>query len=438
MISTEQFVELVERENWHIIINETDGLRTESGPEPRNFFFRGVALMSIGQSAEAVATILEGLKLNPTSDWGNKILFDARLSAGDVDQAFTEFRQFILTPGDREQHKAWYVECAAQRGLFDIASEMNERRQVIAGVREPAQYAIAVQCFCKPDTLALLFESLIHLEGVTSVTLVIIQDNIHESKNPARYAQGYMAVRELLNAWRSRLSERFYSVEYLHNERNLGTAPTCRRLLDDVARKYDGFLFVEDDCILSPQAWNWTSHHLSNSISVAGTWFVSCESSFFDRRDLPLPEGLMPRLKEIASRDQFRNSYITLDFVPSTCFATRSDIWRKCANYRSFTRGPESLNKYVEMQGKRTISPVVPYASDIGMLHELGYSVANVGAANVRELKGTYLLAQSVFQPDNCSHFTGDLGLLFRATSELDEASLSELERGLSIGSSSE
>jgi hypothetical protein len=69
--------------------------------------------------------------------------------------------------------------------------------------------------------------------------------------------------------------------------------------------------------------------------------------------------------------------------------------------------------------GRKTVSPLVPRASDIGMQHELGYSVTLMGRNNVKETKTTYLMAEGSFEPKESTLFVGNSDLLYAATSVL-------------------
>jgi len=412
---------LVEAQRWHEIILATDDLSESARQSPGFSFFRGMALTKTGRAAEAIPIIEGGLALSPASRWGNKLLFDAKLANGQTTEAFDTFSRFIDSAVDYEPEKAWYIQQAVELGLLDLAAEMNEKRQVIRDVPRSPRFALGVQCFCKADTLERTFASLCELKNAKTFAIVILQDNELLSSKPEHYAAECQKVTKLISDWYSRLAAVFFSIEYLANERNLGTAPTCRRLLDHIAARYAGFLFIEDDCILAPSALDWTAYHLDNSLSQAGPWFVTCESSFFDREERILTDDMRLRMERIAELKSIKDAFVFNKFVNSTCFATRSEIWKLCANARSFTRGPESLNRLVAARGMKTLAPIVPRAADIGMLHELGYSVANVGADNVGEKKNTYLLSRGQFDPNASRLFEGNTDILYMATSKLDE-----------------
>lgn len=372
--------------------------------------------------------IERGLALEPESRWGNSILFEAYRLSGQAKVGLERFAAFINSADDYESEKTWFVQWAAEFDMLDLAAEMNEKRDVIRNVPKMPRFALGIQCFCKADTLEKVFLSLLALDNAQKFSLVIIQDCIDPVSNRDRYFSGHREVRNTIKRYLHEFQNKFYSVEYLSNQSNLGTAPTCRRLVDHICSKYDGFVFIEDDCVLAPSALDWAAYHLENTISPKGPWFVTCESSYFDKELKTLTEPTKQRLAAIAAQDAIKNSYIYNDFVNSTCFATTSDIWEICASYRSFTRGPESLTRFVKTKGAKTVAPIVPRCADIGMLHELGYSVANMGAENVRERKDTFIMAQGPFDGASCQLYEGNKNLLFDATSNLSEKSIDALE----------
>jgi tetratricopeptide (TPR) repeat protein len=411
--------ELVADEKWAEILRRTESPSNGQHLTAGHHFFRGLAQLHVGTAQIALDSINRGLALNPNSDWGNQLAFEARLTLGEADTAFAKFKDYIERAPGREPQKAWYVQKASEMGLFHIAAEMNETREVITAGRQRPQYALALQCFSKADTLAKTFASLGTLDSTKEFGLVIIIDSCNGSNLNQKHVKGNADVKRLVAAEIPQLMDLFFSVEVLQNERNLGTAPTCRRMLDHVTNIYSGFVFIEDDCLLAPSALEWCQHHLKMTVHTTGPWFVSCESIFFDRQTREITAEQEKHLAEFAAQPGIRNAYHLLNFVPSTCFGTTSEIWKLCANVRSFTRGPESLTRYMTTMGRKTVSPVVPRASDIGMQHELGYSVTLMGRANVKETKTTYLMAEGKFDPDDSTPIVGSIDRLYAATSLL-------------------
>jgi tetratricopeptide (TPR) repeat protein len=276
---------MVEACKWQEIVVATESLTSAQASQPGYSFYRGMALTKLDRVSEAVEQIHHGLSLDPSSRWGNKLLFDVMRSSGKITEAFKGFSEFIDSQQGLESEKAWYVQHAAELSLFDIAAAMNQRREVICSVPPRPKYALALQCFCKADTLDQVFSSLCKLDRATAYALVILQDSEASSNDYHRYAGACEDVRAVISKWHSRLVNSFASVECMANRSNLGTAPSCRRLIDYVTQVYEGFLFIEDDCILAPSALDWSTYHIENTISSTGPAFVTCESSYFDKGD---------------------------------------------------------------------------------------------------------------------------------------------------------
>ena len=200
-----------------------------------------------------------------------------------------------------------------------------------------------------------------------------------------------------------------------------------RRLLDKVCERYEGFVFLEDDCIFSADALEWTHELLEKHISPYDHWFGSCESIFFDSKFAIPPVGDLDALRRFAESEAILDSYVLLDFLPSTCFITRKEIWSVCSEIRSFVEGPESLTAFLSSMNRKTIAPVVPRASDIGMLHQFGYSVSNLGLGQVKEIKNTYLMSSAENRSEALKLYAGNLDLLFSASVRLNQSAAEHL-----------
>lgn len=433
-ISTSELLrKLADGARWTEILDLTKVLDADQQSQPAFWFFRGLSLLRTHQTADALDHIRSGLSLNPLSDWGNYLAFEALLADKQVTEAFNTFRTYIGRVPGREAQKASYVQRAAELGLFEIAAEMNETREVILPQKGRPEYTLALQCFSKVDTLQQVLAGLITLNNPKDFALVVILDSVNGANLSTKHHEGHKQVKQLIGDWTTCLVNAFFSVEYLQNSFNLGTAPTCRRLLDHVTAKYAGFLFIEDDCVLAPSALDWTRHHLSATVGPLGPWFLTCELIFFDKEDRLIDDQKYTRLARLAAHSAFSNAHTLLDFVPSTCFGTTSDIWKLCAKVRSFTRGPESLSRFMAAMNCKTVAPIVPRASDIGMMHELGYSVARMGQANVREHKNTFIVAERDFDVYASRLYDGDIDVLYGATSKLNDDQIIKLEASLEL-----
>jgi hypothetical protein len=411
---------------WSEIIELTSDI-TESSTAPHHFF-RGNAFLNAEEFTKCEEALVTGLKINNANSWGQSLLLSCRIKGNiNVDKGFDDFFNFItLVDSTSEGGKAFFVDEAVKHGKFYQAAIINEMRHVISGHPLMPKFAIAVQCFNKADTLDKVFENLCRCDGTNEFSLVILQDSLVGSTKKDKYLEGVNEVKDKISEWLPLLMSCFGSVEILSNSENLGTAPSCRRLLDYVCNKYEGFMFIEDDCLVSEDALLWALVSLNKFISPYKYWFSTCESIFFNSAGKHVSDTSLHKLNVIAKKTDIANAYVELDFVPSTCFITSSEVWKICGKVRSFVRGPESLTAFVQASNKKTLSPLVPRANDIGMLHENGYSVDMLGAENVKEAKTTYLtsLCSDSREQPTPTLYKGNVDRLYASTVKLDNSQI--------------
>lgn len=421
---------LSDEERWSDLESILSGFDENSKCPSWVYFFLGQAQKGLGKYEEAVRSIKLGLVMNPDAAWAHIILFDANLKLEKKQEAYETLLKYIDKGDDcGDAAKISFISNAVTDGLFASAAQVNEIRspiQKMKSFRIP-RYAVAVQCFNKEDTFDKALAALVECTGSENFSLFILQDSAKSSKKEAVYSKEAEKVRLTIGKWMPKLMEKFSKVEILVNAQNLGTAPSCRRLLDEVSEKYDGFLFLEDDCVLSRDALEWTHYVLQNQISTYGNWFGTCESIFFDSKSVVPPSVTLDTLKGYANSVPVLSSYVLLDFVPSTCFITTKEVWKICSQIRSFVKGPESLTAFTSSIKRKTIAPVVPRASDIGMLHEFGYSVSNLGRGQVKEIKNTYVMSNPKEKIHCYDLYSGNLDLLYSASVRLHHKSVEKL-----------
>lgn len=392
-------------------------------PEYSNFkqrnFFQGLALKQLGSYTDALSSVNVGLESNPESLWGINLKYSI-LKELSIEDALS-FVYSVLSEEDvkSESLLTEAINDFVKFGDFNSASILNEKRSVLCDI-SAQDYCICIQAFNKPDTIRSLFDSLLKCDGKSNFHVILLQDTYVNSRKPDDYKPKVEEVKNVIFEYAPSLSSSFYSFEYHFNEVNMGTAPTCRKLLEIGASRFKGFLFLEDDCILARDSLVWTRFALDNLITEQGAHFATCESVFFDhsRGEPPKHEDLL-KIKEIAQN--LNSSFCKLGFVPSTCFITLSSLWDRYKSLRSFPKGPESLNKYFESINGKTVFPIVPRVSDIGMEHEDGYSTLNLGKGNVKEIKSTYLTSDIFSCDSNFEQYRNSLDLLYSATSKLNE-----------------
>lgn len=270
---------------------------------------------------------------------------------------------------------------------LEEAVSVNRQRKRYLALEQREDFCIVIQCFAKNDTLSIVFDSLLANTSNIDCNLVIIQDSPINAKGEQKYIEGHKNVKNLIEDTLPDLFRKFSGISVIRNNENLGTAITCVKSIDAAVQQHENFLFLEDDCILAPDAINFFAA-AAKIISIdSDIWFASCESPFFNAADRPISAETFKKVTQIAENYELDKLFTLKDFVPSTCFISNSKIWEKVRDYRCMPRGPESLSKQLKKWQKQTLLPAIPRASDVGMNHPLGYSTTKKGEGNVKEQK---------------------------------------------------
>jgi hypothetical protein len=281
--------------------------------------------------------------------------------------------------------------------------------------------AIVVQCFVKQDTLAGLLASLLLCERTREFHLFLWSDVPPVGPKAERYRAQNEVVRAQIEAFASAHREAFASITVIANDRNRGTAGTCQAALDHAFALHDFVIFTEDDTVFSRDALDWFSTlRASGALEDPSTIGLAGESIYFDARHNTLPLWYPAQARRLASRRRLTEEYVKLKFLPSTCFATTRAKWAEFGAIRGRPRGAEEVCVLCREQSLVAIFPVVARVKDIGMLHESGYSVGIHGAAGVREIKNTYLVADDLPPRSGPPRpYTGNVDQLFQDSTKL-------------------
>lgn len=383
------------------------------------------ALLKTEQFEEAYSLLNDLIKSYPKNVPLITLLYETSVMLKGKLEAATSLQEHILANNlDSEFLLAKCADALREQSRFKDAISINKLRFVI---KPPVQkIAIAIQTFNKADTLKGLLDSLLKCDNCELFTPIILQDSWIDSKKPEVFRKGYEDVQNLLEQYFPRLIKKFGAIELLINERNLGTAPSCVKLLNHISDKYESFIFFEDDCILFKDTLVWAKYALDNLIEPYGSHFATCESVFFDfgKKQAPTNDQTT-KLRTIG--EHLNSYYCSLNFVPSTNFLTRSEIWRHYSNLRCLPRGPESLNAYFKEISGKCIFPIVPRTIDIGMEHEMGYSTTNLGKGNVKEIKNSFVNSGLFDTPLSFSEYLGDKDLVYSASSNIHPEHIDKL-----------
>jgi hypothetical protein len=388
MLTSKGLLKLIERKDWDKITRSYIEGSIDFGATTA-YFCASTAFLNSNNITLASELLNKGLELSPSNSWARhlKHQIDTKLQGSRTAQ--DELYKFLLENGTHETLAATFINTAIQLGDFLRAKEINEARCVIHDQNVSAPFAIALQTFCKADTLRNVLDSLLLCNETDKFHLFIIQD-FPSDKHSDKYTIGHREVNELISSYIDKLRGKFELVSFVSNYENLGTAPTCRKLLDKVCNDYKGFVFLEDDCILSKDALKLAHYLLKSEIGLESKyWFGSLESTFYNLAEVDREH--VEREIENAEKNNLQQGLYEIDFVPSTCFISTVEIWELVKAFRSFPKGPESLTHYIKSIGKKTLLPIVPRARDKGMTHELGYSVHKLGQEGVKEHKHHFL-----------------------------------------------
>lgn len=385
-------------------------------------FFLALAELRLGNFQDSLLASARGLKIARNSFWGIVLKYEALCKIETKEDALVALSRFVEENPSDLQAADMLVDKYAELGRFDDALRYDELR--LAALPESRdRKAIAIQCFSKPDTLADLLRSVLE-QKASDWSVLIWQDGLAGSKHEDRYKADVALVSSVIDDHLPRLREKFGDVRVVNSAANLGTAPTCKRLLD-LAFESNGYVvFFEDDCILSPPALAWFDG--VRSLLNQQAWFAAGESPYFNSGADDVPSHMTDLLNMLANAPDVASTYVYEKFVPSTCFATTAEHWRRCGNMRGLPRGDHNISAFMKSKDGRTVFPSVPYVRDVGMHHKNGYSVMMLGEDGVKETKNQYVVPQS-FDASNMRELRLNQGLMFDATSKLDPAALATL-----------
>jgi FkbM family methyltransferase len=286
--------------------------------------------------------------------------------------------------------------------------------------------AVVIQCFVKTDTLKQALEALLGCERSEDVDLILWHDGIVGSRREHELTKSWEAVADYLKSFTQDNTNNFRSIEIHRNNRNLGTCKTCQIAMDHGFRYHDFVVFAEDDVIFSRDALIWFSElREAGMLDQEHIWAIAGESIYFDARHKTIDQTFIDRVRAAASEEQLVDKYTPMQFIPSSSFATSGRRWAEFGETRGQPLGDEDVCERCRNENRYCLFPIVPRAKDIGMLHDLGYSVTIHTKAGVKEIKQTYLLAEDLLPCGpvpkiDLKRFTGDSGRLFRQTTECD------------------
>ena len=263
--------------------------------------------------------------------------------------------------------------------------------------------SIVVAIFIKDDFIQRQIDNLLALDGLGEYKVVFVQDNPRNSPKygSEHYREKHDNVRNIVN---SNLG-RFPSAELYQLDSNSHPFGTCQRGLDFAFRDASYCIFLEDDVFLAKNALAWFNYFYDNGFLKWDKYkFITGESLYYDtqKMDVSPSEQQLGHIKAEIEDNGYQQYYYEIShFLTSSIFATTREIWNTdIRDMRGSINGECVLNDAIKENNWKSIFPVVPFAKDVGMMHDDGWSVAWHGKEGVRETKNVYLLADEFKTPE--------------------------------------
>ena len=259
-----------------------------------------------------------------------------------------------------------------------------------------SRFALVIQCFVKLDTLTALCASLLECRGHDEIDVLFWCDSpVGNTRAP--YAPLQAKVYEFITGFARDQASDFASIEVKVNETNKGTCRTCEIAMTYALERHDHAIFSEDDTTFAADALDWFKASIeTEAFRSERVWAVAGESIFFNAQGKAVVDRVKADAIGIVEAENLIDKFIEVTFLPSTCFMTSVAKWKQFASTRGQPLGDMDVNARCQAEGRTCVMPVVPRVRDVGMLHDLGFSVSIHTVAGVNELKNTYLTSDDL------------------------------------------
>lgn len=264
--------------------------------------------------------------------------------------------------------------------------------------------AIVVAVFVKDDLTQRQIDNLLNLENIDNYHVYFYQD--HTINSPKYNTPHYSTKLENVKSIITNNLSKFKSATFNRSGTNLHPYGICKASLDYAFGQNEFCIFLEDDVFLAKNALKWFDYIYENKLLSWNTYkFCTGESIFFDTHDMnknPTCEEI-DNIKQYVKENEYNKYFYEINhFLTSSIFATTKQIWNtQIRTVRGSMNGECALNDLINKHKWKSIFPLVPFARDIGMTHDDGWSVAWNTKAGVREIKNVYLMADEFEIPNS-------------------------------------
>lgn len=392
--SLAQINDLYDQANYAGVVNFTNSINSD---DP-DFFSKGKyrlsALIKLERLTDAYELLCNLKSINSSDRWLIFLNFDYLHSNGNSEDALNLMLDFVDSNLNDYEAVNLLLKVASWLARFDVIQKYSRYRfekYQCDYLISNSSITIVLQVYVKTDTLRELFEDLLKARLVGNYKLLIIKD--HPKSNDL--LDKSRAVDDLIYEFYKNLQAKFSEVRFVVNKENKGTSPTCLLGINLACRDSETshVIFLEDDCRLSVNVFEWFNYAFANLLSDSHP-FVGGESVHFNDLSSVVGGSLMHKIVNSPKIPDYEDKYLEVDFVPSTCFAFEAKRWSEFYLFRGMPEGPETLNTYVKSHSYKCNLPVIPRVNDHGMMHEDGYSMLTLDG-DVKEIKRPYIISSA-------------------------------------------
>jgi hypothetical protein len=256
-----------------------------------------------------------------------------------------------------------------------------------------SEICILILINIKNDLILNMINNIFLVENINCCKIVFWQNSLNGNKffKIDKYGENHFLCGDIIK----KNLYKFSNAEYVLNEPSQNLYIDRHKAIDYCYKFSDNVIYVEDDIIMSKQFVNYFLYFIRHQlvgIEDEKNQFVAGESIFFDSKNKLVSEEFVNKMKNIIAINELHKYYINIDFTPSSCLLFNIKIWEQIKKNSQGSLGMDFLNNFCKDNNYKTASPVVALCQDIGMLHDMGYSVRIHGKEKVREIKNSYVM----------------------------------------------
>jgi len=258
---------------------------------------------------------------------------------------------------------------------------------------EKKEICILILINIKDDLILNMINNICLVENINNCKIIFWQNSLNGNKffTAEKYGKNHLQCGHIIK----KNLFKFSNAEYILNEPSQNLYIDRHKAIDYCYNFSDNVIYVEDDIIMSKEFVNYFLYFIKNELigtEPGKNQFIAGESIFFDSKNIEVSENFINKIKKIISDNELHKYYINVDFTPSSCLLFNIKIWEQIKKKSQGSLGMTFLNNFCKENNYKSVCPVVSLCQDIGMLHDMGYSVRIHGKEKVKEIKNSYIM----------------------------------------------